>query len=746
MNNSLPEKFQSWQEKIIAILHQRDGKLTGELAQEVSSLGLGKLPKRLLPDATVDVVCGYCSTGCALTVHQKEGQAVNLTPSVGYPVNLGEACPKGWEALTPLSAPDRLQTPLLKDASGNLVPVSWDKALKVFAERFKNIQEKYGKSSISFLSTGQICTEEMMLLGVLAKFGMGMVHCDSNTRQCMATAATAYKQSFGFDAPPFAYKDFEESDVLVFVGANPCIAHPILWQRVCMNRHHPEIIVVDPRKTETAMAATRHYPIAPKSDLALFYGLAQILIAQGDIDRKYIDQSINNFEEFKAHVAAFTPEAVSQATGLSVIQIREFASIIASGRRVSFWWTMGINQSYEGVRAAQAIINLALITGNMGRPGTGANSITGQCNAMGSRIFGNITDMMCGHDLLNPVHRKKIADILGIDSGLIPHEYSLAYDQILDRIPDNKIKGLWLVATNPAHSWIHQSRFSSLMKQLEFLVVQDMYATTEMAKMADLILPAAGWGEKEGTMINSERRIGLLKRVARAPGLALADFYIFKLVAQYWGCADLFQQWSSPEATFQIMKNISSGTPCDITGIRDYRMIDEQGGIQWPYPENGGLRTEARERRLFEDGKFYFPDGKAKLLFENVKPVPEAPDEKYPFILLTGRGTSAQWHTQTRTGKSAILRQLYPKDIYMEINPGDAGRMKIGQNQWVYVSTRRGQARVKAMLAVTVSPGQIFIPMHYPETNLLTFPAFDAYSRQPSYKFCAARVSVSPWD
>ncbi len=741
MKNPLPEKFQSWQEKIISILYQRDGQLTRELAQEVSSLGLGKLPKRLLPDAVTDVVCGYCSTGCALSVHQKNGQPVNLTPSLNYPVNLGEACPKGWEALTPLSACDRLTTPMLKNADGKMVAVSWDTALKVFVERFKKIQEKYGKPSISFLSTGQICTEEMMLLGVLAKFGMGMVHCDSNTRQCMATAATAYKQSFGFDAPPFTYKDFEESDVLVFVGANPCIAHPILWQRVCMNPHRPKIIVVDPRKTETAMASTRHYPITPKSDMALFYGLSNILISRGQIDREYIEKNTNNFEEFKAHVAQFTLESVSKATGLSVSQLNEFASSIAQGRRVSFWWTMGINQSHEGVRAAQAIINLALITGNIGRPGTGANSITGQCNAMGSRIFGNITDMMCGHDFLNPDHRAKIADILGIDVSLIPQENSLAYDQILDRISDGKIKGLWIIATNPAHSWINQNEFCSLMRQLDFLVVQDMYGTTEMAKMADLVLPAAGWGEKEGTMINSERRIGLLNRVARAPGTALADFYIFKLVAHYWGCGKLFERLSSVQATFEIMKKISKGTPCDITGIKDYDMLKKHGGIQWPYPENESQQFQAPERRLFEDGKFYFPDGKAKLLFDSVKRLPEDVDEQYPFMLLTGRGTSAQWHTQTRTGKSAILRQLYPENIYMEINPEDAGRLNIEQDQWVYVSTRRGQARVKALLTVCVKPGQIFIPMHYDQTNRLTFPSFDTYSRQPSYKICAAKVS-----
>jgi assimilatory nitrate reductase catalytic subunit len=656
---------------------------------------------------------------------------------------LGEACPKGWEALTPLKAPDRAKTPYLRDKSGKLVPVSWETALVAFVERFTKIQEKYGKESVAFLSTGQICTEEMALLGVLAKFGMGILHCDSNTRQCMATSAVAYKQSFGFDAPPYTYKDFEESDVIVFIGANPSIAHPILWQRVCMNKNKPEIIVIDPRTTETALAATRHYAITPKSDLTLFYGLAHIIIEKNWINKSYIAEHTNGFEEFKAHVKRFTPTMVSEASGLSLRQLNELASLISLGKRVSFWWTMGVNQSHEGVRTAQAIINLALMTGNIGRPGTGANSITGQCNAMGSRIFANITNLLAGHDFLNPEHRRKIAEILNIDPKLIPAQNSLAYDQILDQIPVNKIKGLWVIATNPAHSWINQTEFRAIMRQLDFLVVQDMYHTTEMAKMADLILPAAGWGEKDGTLINSERRIGLVKKVAQAPGQALADFYIFKLIAQYWGCGKLFEEWSSPEAAFQILKKVSRGMPCDISGIKDYQMIEEQGGIQWPFPE--GTDTKDKERRLFEDGKFYHPDGRAKFIFEDVRQVPEPIEKNYPFKLLTGRGTSAQWHTQTRTGKSAILRQLYPSEIYVEINPNDAQQLNIQQNQWVFVCTKRGQLKARANLSATVKPGEIFIPMHYEETNRLTFPAFDPYSRQPSYKICAARVSSNPY-
>jgi assimilatory nitrate reductase catalytic subunit len=398
---------------------------------------------------------------------------------------------------------------------------------------------------------------------------------------------------------------------------------------------------------------------------------------------------------------------------------------------------MGVNQGHEATRTAQAIINLALMTGNMGRPGTGANSITGQCNAMGSRLFSNTTNLLGGHDFLSADDRTKVAGILGIDEGCIPRQNSLAYDQIVQGIAEGKIKGLWIVATNTSHSWINHSGFNELAEKLEFLVVQDMYATTETARRADLVLPAAGWGEKEGTFINSERRIGLLKRVARAPGQALSDFNIFKLVAQYWGCGEMFRTWTSPEAVFQILKQLSQGQPCDISGIEDYRMIDECGGVQWPWVGGG---APVQERRLFEDGRFFHADGRARLIFEAPREVPEPVDAEYPFVLLTGRGTSSQWHTQTRTSKSDVLRRLYPASVYVEINPRDAERLGIEAQGRVVVSSRRGQVVATAFVTTTVQAGQVFLPMHYANVNQLTFPSVDPYSRQPSYKACAVKV------
>lgn len=723
-----PDKFQ---------LREWTGPLTQELVLHPSAFGLGRVPARLHPDATTRTVCGFCSTGCGLDVHLRDGQAINLSANAAYSVNLGMACPKGWEALTPLRAPDRATTPLLRNAAGELEPIDWDAAMQIFTLRFKAIQDKCGPEAVAWLGTGQICTEELALLGALGKFGMGMIHGDGNTRQCMATAVTAYKESFGFDAPPYTYADFEQSDVIVLIGSNLCITHPILWQRVLRNRNGPRILVVDPRKTETAMAATQHIALKPKSDLALLYGLAHLLITNGWIDPDYIARNTTGFDEFREFVREFTPDAVAAQTGLTVGEIFRFAETIHRGKAVSFWWTMGVNQGHEATRTAQAIINLALMTGNIGRPGTGANSVTGQCNAMGSRLFSNTTNLLGGRDFLKANHREDVARLLGIPVARIPAQNSFAYDQILQAIAEDKIKGLWIIGTNTAHSWIQQSSFRELRKRLDFLVVQDMFHTTDTAQLADLILPAAAWGEKEGTFINSERRIGLVKKVARAPGHALSDFNIFKLAAHYWGCGDLFSSWTSPEAVFEILKGLSAGQPCDFSGIQDYQSLDECGGVQWPFVENS---QPVPERRLFEDGRFFTPDGKARFVFEKLRAQPEAPDEEYPFTLLTGRGTSAQWHTGTRTEKSDVLRKLRPSGVYVEMNPDDARRLGVAPHGKVTVSSRRGSLVAKAFITSTIQGGQIFIPMHYVEVNRLTLASFDPYSRQPSYKACAVRV------
>jgi len=720
------------------LIRQKEGPLTRELVQKPSKFGLGKIPERLIPDEVTSTICGYCSTGCGLNVHLAKKKPINLTPDNSYPVNSGMACPKGWEALSALKSEERATVPLLKNEKGDFEECTWNTALNTFTNEFKAIQNNHGEESVAFLSTGQITSEEMFYLGSLTKFGMGIKHGDGNTRQCMATAVVAYKQSFGFDAPPYTYQDFELSDTIVFIGANPCIAHPIMWERVCKNPHNPNIIVIDPRKTETAMAATHHYGIKPKSDLTFFYAIANILIKENWLDKNFIEQHTSQFNELKYFLEDYTIEKAEAESGIEAAKIFDLAKIIGQGQRVSFWWTMGVNQSHQGVRTAQAIINLALMTGNIGKPGTGANSITGQCNAMGSRLFSNTTNLLGGHEFGNADDRKKVSEILDIDEEKIPSELGASYDQIIEKINNGTIKGLWVICTNPGHSWIDQKDFEEAMKKLDFLVVQDIYKNTATAKFANLILPAAGWGEKEGTLINSERRIGLIKKVSVAPGLALADFHIFQLIATYWGCDNMFKKWKTPEDVFHLMKKITKGQPCDFSGISGYDQINNSGGIQWPFRNktiDGG-----QQRRLFQDRLFYHEDQKARFYFE--KPISPIEDicGIYPFILMSGRGSSAQWHTQTRTKQSKVLAKLYSKEIYIEINTEDAHKFRIKEGDKVHVKSRRGSLIADALISPNIQRGQVFIPMHYEEINKLTYPSFDPYSKQPSFKYSAVKI------
>lgn len=524
----------------------------------------------------------------------------------------------------------------------------------------------------------------------------------------------------------------------MFVGSNLCIAHPILWQRAMRNPHRPQIVVIDPRATETAMAATQHLPVYPKSDLSLFYGVAHILIERDWIDHDFIARHTSGFEAFADFVRPFTLERVAAETQLPPATIEQFAETIHAGHRVSFWWTMGVNQSHQGVRTAQAIINLALMTGNIGKPGTGANSVTGQCNAMGSRLFSNTTNLLGGYDFAQSDHRRKVADTLGIEESVIPHEAGWAYHRIMEGVLRGDIRGLWVIGTNPAHSWINQAQARDILDRLDFLVVQDMYHSTETAQLAHLVLPAASWAEKEGTFINSERRIGVVKKVARAPGQALADFHIFKLIADRWGCGEMFRAWESPQAVFRLMQRLSVDRPCDFSGIVDYAMIDRRGGVQWPYQATS--QDDGSQRRLFENGRFFHTDGRARFICQEPRPLPEQPSDQYPFLLLTGRGSVAQWHTQTRTSKSAILRKLYPEDIYVEINSLDAQTLKIGTGDWVAVASQRGRLRARAFVTTGIQAGQVFIPMHYEPTNRLTDAVFDPHSHQPAYKACAVTI------
>lgn len=678
----------------------------------------------------IQSTCNYCALACNLDFYTEDGKIKRVVPTPHYPVNKGFSCIKGLNLDKQCTKFNGSKKPLLKMKDGKRKAIEWKEAFDLFASKMTAIQEKYGKESVAYISTGQLPTEEMALLGHVGRSYMG-INGDGNTRLCMASAVVAYKQSFGFDAPPYTLKDLELSDTIFFIGANPVIAHPIAWGRVRKNKD-AKIITIDPRKSETAMNSDMWIDIKTKGDLALFYTLANVLIEKGWIDQDYINNYTEGFEDFKAHVKKYTLEDVEERTGISKMRVLELAKIIHEGKRVSFWWTMGVNQSYEAVRTAQAIINLALITGNMGREGTGANSLTGQCNAMGSRMFSNTTALYGGGEYNNKERRKVVADILGMDENMLPTKPTLDYEQIIKGINKGEIKGLWVVCTNPRHSFSNNEEFKKAMKNLDFFVVQDIYEDTDSSKECDLYLPSVPAIKKEGFLINTERRLSALVPVLEKEEDELSDYEILLGIGEALGMGSLLDKWRTPEDAFKLLRECSKGMPCDITGVTYERLRDSKG-IQWPCRE--GEELESDERRLFEDGKYYTPSGKAKLIFEDVTENPNTTNEEFPFNLNTGRGTVGQWHTHTRTREIQAVTNIVPQKAYVDINRKDAERLDIKENDEVLIHSSNGHtSKFIARLTDNLKEKDLYAPIHYIETNLLTPSVFDPYSKEPSYK------------
>lgn len=678
----------------------------------------------------IQSTCNYCALACNLDFYTEDGKIKRVVPTPHYPVNKGFSCIKGLNLDKQCTKFNGSKKPLLKMKDGERKAIEWKEAFDLFASKMTAIQEKYGKESVAYISTGQLPTEEMALLGHVGRSYMG-INGDGNTRLCMASAVVAYKQSFGFDAPPYTLKDLELSDTIFFIGANPVIAHPIAWGRVRKNKD-AKIITIDPRKSETAMNSDMWIDIKTKGDLALFYTLANVLIEKGWIDQDYINNYTEGFEDFKAHVKKYTLEDVEERTGISKMRVLELAKIIHEGKRVSFWWTMGVNQSYEAVRTAQAIINLALITGNMGREGTGANSLTGQCNAMGSRMFSNTTALYGGGEYNNKERRKVVADILGMDENMLPSKPTLDYEQIIKGINKGEIKGLWVICTNPRHSFSNNEEFKKAMKNLDFFVVQDIYEDTDSSKECDLYLPSVPAIKKEGFLINTERRLSALVPVLEKEEDELSDYEILLGIGEALGMGSLLDKWRTPEDAFKLLRECSKGMPCDITGVT-YERLRGSKGIQWPCRE--GEELEADERRLFEDGKYYTPSGKAKFIFEDVTENPNTTNEEFPFNLNTGRGTVGQWHTHTRTREIQAVTNIVSQKAYVDINRKDAERLDIKENDEVLIHSSNGHtSKFIARLTDNLKEKDLYAPIHYIETNLLTPSVFDPYSKEPSYK------------
>jgi anaerobic selenocysteine-containing dehydrogenase len=688
-----------------------------------------------ISDTWVNTTCGYCSVGCGMQIGVRDGRAVTVRGNPDHPVNLGKLCPKGLAEHQAIHAPNRARTPLLRK-NGTLVPVTWNEAIDTLVTRFTAIQQKYGKQSLGVIGTGQLVTEEFYTLGKLVQLGFGTSNYDGNTTLCMSSAVAGYKRTFGSDGPPGSYADLEAADVVLLIGANIADNHPILCQRVKQNPNQ-RLIVADPRVTKTALLADLHLPLKPRSDIALINGIVHLLIAQDRVDHAYIQTHTDGFEALKASVESYTPERVSEITGLSISVILQTAYWYGSARAATIAWTMGVNHSTQGAETVNAINNLSLITGNIGRAGASPFSITGQCNAMGTRETGFASGLPGYRKFESEADRRDLAALWNIDVNRIPTKRGLAYPDIIEATVSKKVRALWVIATNPIVSFPNHDVLTQGLESLEFFVVQDGFHPTPTTERADLVLPAAMWGEKEGTYTNSERRVSKVNKAVEPPGEALPDFEIFLRIAERLGAREeLFPNWTAPEDAFEEWRKVSAGRLCDYSGI-SYELLEQSGGVQWPYPST----SKASAGSLYSDGNFPTDNGRAKLIPIEWQPFPEQPDRNYPFILNTGR-TVEHWHTRTKTGRVPILDNLSPR-AWLEMNPADARESGLKSHDLVDVHSRRGRvAGVELRLTEIIGPGQLFLPFHFVETNAnrVTQSAFDPISREPNYKQCAVRV------
>ncbi len=689
-----------------------------------------------IPDKWVSTTCGYCSVGCGMFIGVKEGRAVSVRGNPDHRANSGTLCPKGLSEHYTLEAENRARFPLMRK-NGRMERVDWEEAIRVMAGKFTAVREKYGPDAVGILSTGQLVTEEFYALGKLAQLGLGTKNFDGNTTLCMSSAVSGYKRSFGSDGPPGSYEDLAVADVIFLIGANIAENHPILCQWVDANPNK-SLIVADPRVTKTAMMADLFLALKPRSDIALINGIIHLLIGNDLLDHKFISEHTTGFEVLKESVKRYTPETVCEITGLTSDQLFKTAMIYGHAKAPFIGWTMGVNHSTKGTETVNAINNLALVTGNIGKPGATPFSITGQCNAMGTREAGFTSSPPGYRKFESAEDREELAALWNIPVARIPTKRGLAYPDIIEAVLAKKIRALWVIATNPIVSYPNLDVLKQSLENLEFFVVQDGFYPTPTSELADLVLPAAIWGEKEGTYTNSERRVSKVNRAVNPPGEARSDFDIFLALAKQMGCdGELFPGWLGPRDAFEEWKKVSAGRLCDYSGM-DYERIEKSGGIQWPFPAGS---SEVKTTRLYEDGHFPTDDGKARLLPVEWAPFPEQPNSEFPFVLNTGR-TVEHWHTRTKTGQVPILERMSP-NAWLEMNPHDATALHLKPHDHVDVESARGRVSgIELRITEIIAPGQVFMPFHFAETNVnqVTQSAFDPISREPNYKQCAVRV------
>ncbi|MBN9380029.1 MAG: molybdopterin-dependent oxidoreductase [Chitinophagaceae bacterium] len=684
--------------------------------------------------------CCYCGVGCGITVYKDKKGNITVEGDAAYPVNKGMLCSKGLNLhYTVNDRSDRLLYPQMRyNRQMPLERVSWDAALDRAAAVFRTLIEKYGPDSVAFYISGQCLTEEYYVINKLMKGFIGSNNVDSNSRLCMSSAVAAYKKALGEDSVPMNYSDIEAADCFFVTGANPAWCHPILWRRIEAHKAahpHVRIIVADPRQTDTAGLADCYLPIRPGTDITLHHALGRILIEEGAIDPEFIHYHTEGFAAYKDVVFRRTIAEAASLCGVTEEKIYQAAGYIGDAKGFISMWTMGLNQSVGGVDKILSLINLHLATGHIGKSGSGPFSLTGQPNAMGGREVGGLANLLPAHlDLAIPAHREKVQRFWG--GTAISPKPGLTATEIFEALEQGRLKAIWILGTNPLISLPDVRKAEAALKKAKFVVVEDISNKPETLAYADLILPAAGWTEKEGTMTNSERRISYLHKIVDPPGEALPDAEIICRLARKMG----YRGFDFPDsaAIYQEYVRLTAGTSIDVSDL-SHEVLRERRSVQWP--------TQCPDdKRPFSGGQFSTPSGRA--IFHAVGDTlsSETPDEDFPLILTTGR-IRDQWHTMTKTGKVGKLKQ-HIAQAFLEIHPEDARQLGISDNDVVIVQSRRGEVRLKARLTTAIRKGVVFLPMHWGKilgndlnrANNVTHNLVDPVSKEPDFKYSAVRV------
>ena len=700
--------------------------------------------------------CCYCGVGCGVLIQTEHGKITGVRGDPDHPANFGRLCTKG-ATLHLTAKPDaRALYPELRLSRDQArSKASWDESLDYVAERFAAIIREHGPDAVAFYISGQLLTEDYYVFNKLAKGLIGTNNVDTNSRLCMSSAVAGYKVTLGADAPPACYEDIDHTACLFIAGSNTAYAHPILYRRIeDAKAKNPDlkIIVVDPRRTDTAQAADLHLAIQPGTDVALFNGLLHVMLWEGLVDMAFIEAHTQGFDALKNTVREYTPKMVADICGIREADIITAAKWFGAGPTLSMY-CQGLNQSTSGTDKNAALINLHLATAQIGKPGAGPFSLTGQPNAMGGREVGGMANLLSAHrDLANPEHRAEVAKLWGIDS--VPEQPGKTAVEMFDALRDGSIKAVWIACTNPAQSMPDLTSVHDALRKAELVVVQDAYHDTDTTEFADVLLPATTWGEKEGSVTNSERRVTHVNPAMQAPGDARHDWQIVTDFAHRLGrlldsdrnAAKLFP-YTRAEQVFNEHRETTRGRDLDITGL-SYKLLDEQGPQQWPFPE--GVSTG--NARLYTDGVFEKAGGKAQFLNTQYKATAEKTDARHPLHLTTGR-LRDQWHGMSRTGTVAQLFN-HAEEPVISMNDDDMQRRSITAGDLVKVSNKRGSLVLRALPSDEMMSAQTFIPMHWGSqymnglgANALMPGSFDKTSKQPELKHAAVKVEKLdlPW-